>query len=459
MTGQPRSNRAGRRRPRIVLGFRIPPFTPPRIATKDMILAAVIRIGLPVALACALTYGVLIGPAVAATHAVGFAVALGAVWLAHWYFAQWRDASGREHPHMVTVLRVVLFCAAMMLAVEFAARVWFIAGTASTASFGASDSAAAWASMRGAVVGGFLATGLLATVPLIPVVRLLDRLYRSLSARWEPSEATWWVDSVAGVVRIALYGFAILSLSASALMVYIRMTGAWTLWFEGGWIDGIAVLVSQLVASGMIGTLALWAVCAVVLDRLDLAVETGRRRDEGRDAVWYWGECALHAVRLLAYAWFVVAVLCRLVYLMYPDAMISAMLPVAVRSAVFSPAVVGAVACAYVTAYGCGHTAGGATRRCWRGSNRRGGATSRIRGRRAYGARHGWRVWSRSAQWRRCSSPDCGRRSSTGRCGPRWSLCGSRSAGRSRSRTTGVWSRSSWRRPWRWCSGWRWCWR
>lgn len=352
MTGQSRSNRAGRRRPRIVLGFRIPPFTPPRIATKDMVLAAVIRIGLPVALACALTYGAPIGPVVAATHAVGFAVALGAAWLAHWYFAQWRDASGREHPHMVTVLRVVLFCAAMMLAAEFAARVWFVAGTASMASFGASDSAAAWASTRGAVVGGFLATGLLATVPLIPVVRLLDGLYRSLSARWEPSEAMWWVDAAAGVVRVALYGFAVLSLSASALMLYIRLTGGWTLWFEGGWIDGIAVLVSQLIASGMIGTLVLWAVCAVVLDRLDLAVETGRRRDEGRDAVWYWSECALHAARLLAYAWFVVASLCRLVYLMYPDGAVGAMLPVAVRSAVFSPAVVGAVACAYLTAYG-----------------------------------------------------------------------------------------------------------
>lgn len=341
--------------PSTLLGFQIAPFTPPHIPVKDAVWAVVLRLGLPVALACALTYGAPVGPLVATTHAIGFAAAVGVVWLAHWYYARWRGGSGQDHPHAVTVLRTILCCVAMMLAAELVARCWFVAQywfVAWTFLSGTPELAAAWLAVRGMIIGGFLSTGLPATMPLIPAARLLDRLYRNLSARWEPSEATWWVDSVAGVVRIALYVFAILSLSASALMLYIRLTGGWTLWFEGSWTDGIAALVSQLSVSGMIGTLALWAVCAVVLDRLDLAVETGRRRDEGRGVVWYWGECALHATRLLAYAWFVVASLCRLVYLMYPDAAVGAMLPVAVRSAVFSPAVVGAAACAYATAYG-----------------------------------------------------------------------------------------------------------
>ncbi|MBW3083339.1 hypothetical protein [Bifidobacterium phasiani] len=162
---------------------------------KDAVWAVVLRLGLAVALACALTYGAPVGPLVATTHAIGFAAAVGVVRLAHWYYARWRGESGQDHPHAVTVLRTILCCVAMMLATELVARCWFVARTSLS---GTPELAAAWLAVRGAVVGGFLSTGLPATVPLIPVVRLLDRLYRSLSARWEPSEAMWWGDSVAG---------------------------------------------------------------------------------------------------------------------------------------------------------------------------------------------------------------------------------------------------------------------
>ncbi|MBW3083340.1 hypothetical protein [Bifidobacterium phasiani] len=68
--------------------------------------------------------------------------------------------------------------------------------------------------------------------------------------------------------------------------------------------------------------------------------------------MWHWIECALHAARFLTYAWFAATALCKLVYLMYPDAIVYWLLPALVRSVVFSPAMVGAVACAYVVTYG-----------------------------------------------------------------------------------------------------------
>lgn len=221
------------------------------------------RLGIPLALAAVLLFGIQTRSLEYGFFGISFAIttavaALG--WLAHWLYAKWRNANqGNDNFKPVAWICRYALTLVALYAIALAARMFYLSADLNTTegvgTFFISTLGMLWDS------------GLPISLALFVAVHIANLRYMRWAADMEANEALWWLDAAVRIVRALLYGAVVIAIVASAVLFapISYFAGASGLFsgevtpmpLEGPWWKLAATMIAQLAGAGTLGVIVL----------------------------------------------------------------------------------------------------------------------------------------------------------------------------------------------------------
>ena len=270
------------------------PFAKPDITASAWVKSVILRVGLPAAIV-ALCVGAskslpdqLPPSMIPCIAAIAALFALG--WVAHWTYAQWREANeGNERRKpIVSICRAA---GAMFLLYLFTLVCALGLPALAPADPKSATDTLAW----GWEI--FWQSGMPLAIVLMAAVRLVDYGCKRLIGRMDATEALWWIDAATRAVLIALHIVAVLGIVIAVCLNYPMMyllsaSGLYStesigyVALEGPWLDELIAALGQLAVAGAWTLVAIALVVNAAWRRLilwrDVRIEAEKQEIEAR---------------------------------------------------------------------------------------------------------------------------------------------------------------------------------
>lgn len=243
------------------------PFAKPDITAGEWVKSVILRVGLPAGIV-ALCVGIsnsqpsqLPPSMIPCIATIAALFALG--WLAHWIYAQWREAN-KENERRKPIVSICRAAGTMLLLYLFTLVCALGLPALAPADPKSATDTLAW----GWEI--FWQSGMPLAIALMAAVRLIDYGYNRLMARMEATEALWWIDAAARAVLTVLHIVAVLGIIIAVCLNYpmmylLSVSGLYStenigyVTLEGPWLDELRAALGQLVSAGA------WALIAIAL--------------------------------------------------------------------------------------------------------------------------------------------------------------------------------------------------